>query len=102
MTELPEILTSSRFYLELSLGNSDGSDCYFLECRGFQQTQAPIEICEVTSIGGGSGQHVVRTKLPGNIKSGNITLRHGMNGSKATSNSSISISALFAFRSVNL
>ena len=82
-SQLPEILTASRFYLELSLGGSDGSDCYFLECRGFQQTQAPIEICEVTNVRGGSGQQVVRTKLPGNIKSGNITLRHGMTSSKA-------------------
>ena len=82
-SQLPEILTASRFYLELSLGGSDGSDCYFLECRGFQQTQAPIEICEVTNLKGGSGQQVVRTKLPGNVKSGNITLRHGMTSSKA-------------------
>lgn len=84
--ELPEILTASRFYLELSLGGSDGSDCYFLECRGFQQTQAPIEICEVINKIGkgiGTGQQVIRTKLPGNVKSGNITLRHGMTSSKA-------------------
>ena len=81
--QLPEILTASRFYLQLSLGKSDRCDGYFLECRGFQQTQAPIEICEVTNVGGGSGQQVVRTKLPGNIKSGNITLRHGMTSSKA-------------------
>ncbi len=82
--QLPEILTASRFYLQLSLDGSDGSDCYFLECRGFQQTQAPIEICEVTKkIGAGTGQQVVRTKLPGNVKSGNITLRHGMTSSKS-------------------
>lgn len=84
--ELPEILTASRFYLDLTLDGSNGSDCYFLECRGFQQTQAPIEICEVTNKFGkgiGTGQQVIRTKLPGNVKSGNITLRHGMTSSKA-------------------
>ncbi|GAA6616008.1 phage tail protein [Scytonema sp. NUACC26] len=81
--ELPEILTASRFYLGLTL---DGStiDCHFLECRGFQVTQAPIEICEVTANkGGGAAQkaQVVRTKLPGNAKIGNLTLRRGMTSS---------------------
>ncbi|MCY7367875.1 MAG: phage tail protein [Chamaesiphon sp.] len=79
--QLPEILTASRFYLSLSLDGTASADCYFLECRGFQQTQAPIEICEVTKVGGGSGQQIVSTKLPGNVKSGNITLRHGMTSS---------------------
>jgi phage tail-like protein len=82
-TNLPEILTASRFYLGLSLGQSQAVDCYFLECRGFQQTQAPIEIYEVTNkMSGGAGQQVVTTKIPGNVKSGNITLRQGMTSSK--------------------
>jgi phage tail-like protein len=81
--EPPEILTASRFYLGLSLDKAGDTDCYFLECRGFQQTQAPIEICEVTNkLGVGAGQQNIRTKIPGNIKSGNITLRHGMTSSK--------------------
>ncbi len=77
-----EILTANRFYLELQLdGASDQVDGIFLECQGFQRTQEPIEICEVTPQQWGNGQKkglVVTTKLPGNVKSGNITLRRGM------------------------
>lgn len=55
---------------------------FFLECRGFQRTQEVIEVCEVTpqSWGSGGQSHgrVVRTKVPGNVKSGNLTLRRGM------------------------
>jgi phage tail-like protein len=84
--QVPEILTASRFYLGLTLdGSKNDIDCHFLECRGFQQTQAPIEICEVTpNKGGGAKQkaQVVRTKIPGNVKSGNLTLRRGMTSSK--------------------
>ncbi|MFB2769520.1 phage tail protein [Pelatocladus sp. BLCC-F211] len=82
-TNLPEILTACRFYLGLTLDNSKDIDCHFLECRGFQQTQAPIEICEVTNkTGSGAAQQVVRTKIPSNVKCGNITLRKGMSSSK--------------------
>lgn len=82
-----EILTAHRFYLELKLdGSSDQVDGIFLECQGFQRTQAPIEICEVTrNQGGGAAQkvQVIRTKLPGNVNSGNLTLRRGMTSSVA-------------------
>jgi phage tail-like protein len=78
----PEILTSHRFYLELTLDGQKDADAYFLECQGFKRTQEAIEICEVTSqTWGSSGQSKglpVRTKIPGNVKSGNLTLRRGM------------------------
>ena len=82
-----EILTPHRFYLQLSL-SQDQVDGIFLECQGFKRTQDPIEICEVTANYWGTGQQkskgqVVRTKLPGNVKSGNLTLRRGMTSSKA-------------------
>ena len=78
-----EILTAHRFYLELKLsGSQEVVDGIFLECRGFQRTQEVIEICEVTAQKwGAKGQTdglVVRTKMPGNVKSGNLTLRRGM------------------------
>lgn len=78
-----EILTAHRFYLGLELdGSQDSIDGIFLECRGFQRSQEVVEVCEVTAQSWGAqnqakGQ-VVRTKLPGNIKSSNITLRRGM------------------------
>lgn len=81
-----EILTPHRFYLELHLdGSSDQVDGTFLECRGFQQTQTAIEICEVTSNQWGKAKkgQTIRTKIPGNVKSGNLTLRRGMTSSIA-------------------
>jgi phage tail-like protein len=84
--QLPEILTACRFYLGLTLdGSNDQVDGTFLECRGFQQTQAPIEICEVTANQWGKATkgQTIRTKLPGNVKSGNLTLRRGMTSSIA-------------------
>ncbi|NJL62918.1 MAG: phage tail protein [Methylacidiphilales bacterium] len=81
----PEILTACRFYLGLTLdGSKTDIDCHFLECRGFQQTQAPIEICEVTANQWGQAKkgQTVRTKLPGNVKCGNLTLRRGMTSSQ--------------------
>ncbi|MBR8840530.1 MAG: phage tail protein [Stigonema ocellatum SAG 48.90 = DSM 106950] len=85
MVQAPEILTAHRFYLGLTLDGQKDADCYFLECQGFKRTQDAIEICEVTSqTWGASGQSkglVVRTKLPGNVKSGNLTLRRGMTNS---------------------
>jgi phage tail-like protein len=80
---LPEILTSCRFYVELQLKDSpEPIDAYFLECKGFKQTQDVVEFCEVapqkwgkegTKIG-----RVVRTKVPGNLKINNIVLRRGL------------------------
>jgi phage tail-like protein len=77
--QVPEILTAHRFYLGLTLdGQKDNVDGFFLECQGFKRSQDAIEITEVT----GKGQ-VVRTKIPGNVKSGNITLKRGMTNSLA-------------------
>ncbi len=81
-----EILTAHRFYLELKLdGSQDQVDGIFLECQGFKRTQDPIEVCEVTPQKWGAAKNgrVVQTKLPGNVKSGNITLRRGMTSSTA-------------------
>lgn len=78
-----ELLTTSRFYLELKLrGSDDRIDGYFMECQGFQRQQDLIEHCEVVSQKWGSKPaergRVLRTKMPGNSKSNNITLRSGM------------------------
>jgi phage tail-like protein len=76
-----EILTANRFYLELKLGKSnDKIDGIFLECQGLKRTQDAIEICEVTPDRWGESSKglVVRTKIPGNVKSGNLTLKRGM------------------------
>jgi phage tail-like protein len=83
-----EVLTNSRFYLEIKLEGSDEKiDAYFMECRGFKRTQEIIEIAEVTdqrwaekgqSQQKGKVGRVVRTKIPGNPKSDNITLKLGM------------------------
>lgn len=82
---LPEILTSCRFYLELKLnGSQEPIDAYFMECKGFKQSQEVIELCEVTPQKWGSAKpgpkrgRVVRTKIPGNVKSTNLVLRRGM------------------------
>lgn len=84
-----EVLTAARFYLELKLKGSDERiDGYFMECRGFQRQQAVIEHCEVVSQKWGSQPadkgRMVRTKMPGNSKSSNITLRMGMTLSPTT------------------
>jgi phage tail-like protein len=77
--QVPEILTAHRFYLGLTLdGQKDNVDGFFLECQGFKRSQDAIEITEVTDKG-----QVVRTKIPGNVKSGNITLKRGMTNSLA-------------------
>jgi phage tail-like protein len=76
-----EILTNSRFYLELSLdGSNDAVDARFMECKGFKTAQDVIEVCEVTpqQWGAASRGQIVRTKVPGNRKTGNLTLRRGI------------------------
>ena len=76
-----EILTASRFYLELSLDGSNSLvDGIFLDCKGFKCSQEVIEVCEVTSEQWGKAKKgmVRRTKLPGNVKTDNITLRRGL------------------------
>ena len=81
-----EILIANRFYLNLQLeGSHESTDGIFLECKGFQKTQDVIEICEVTPEAWGSGSkgRLARTKLPGNVKVNNLTLRRGMSFSTA-------------------
>ncbi len=83
MAEQFEILSSARFYLELKLdGSKNPIDAYFMECQGFKRSQEVIEICEVTpqkwGKSGAKKGKVVRTKLPGNQKSENITLKRGL------------------------
>lgn len=92
-----EILTSALFYLELKLdGSKDAVDGIFMDCKGFKSTQEVIEITEVTPNKWGRvkrGQtneqaqfknpgQIVRTKIPGNVKVNNITLRRGLIASK--------------------
>ncbi|HIK06844.1 MAG TPA: phage tail protein [Trichormus sp. M33_DOE_039] len=77
----PEILTNSRFYIELKLdGSSEPVDAYFLECKGFKSSLDVIEVCEVTPLRWGQAKSglMVRTKVPGNIKANNIILSRGM------------------------
>ncbi|MEQ8752683.1 MAG: phage tail protein [Coleofasciculus sp. G1-WW12-02] len=83
MTEV-EILTRSRYFLELILdGSNDSVDGLFEECAGFKATQDVVEVCEVTpqkwGKSGNSRGRVVRTKVPGNITYTNLTLKRGLN-----------------------
>lgn len=78
-----EILTNSRFYLEITLaGSQEGIDGYFMECTGFKRSQELISVCEVTPQKWGRSDakvgRVLRTKLPGNSKSENIILKRGL------------------------
>ena len=79
-----EFLTTSRFYVEITLqGSLEEIDGYFMECTGLSRSQEAIEIVEVTpQVWGKTGAtkgRVVRTKIPGNVKSENITLKQGLN-----------------------
>lgn len=85
MTAFTERLTANRFYVELKLdGSQDSVDATFLECQGIERSQEVIEICEVTPQQWGQAKsgRIVRTKIPGNGKTSNITLRRGMTNSK--------------------
>jgi len=78
-----ELLVSSKFYIEITLnGSLEEIDGYFMECSGLSRSQEAIEIVEVTpQVWGKSGStkgRVVRTKIPGNVKSDNITLKQGL------------------------
>ena len=89
MADSYEVLTAARFYLELKLkGSDDRIDGYFMECQGFKRQQDLIEHAEVMPQKWGSKPaergRVVRTKMPGNAKSDNITLRMGMTISPTT------------------
>ncbi|MEH2364200.1 phage tail protein [Nostoc sp.] len=82
----PVFLTASNFHLDLKLdGSSDVVDAVFLECQGFNYSQDVIEFSEVTSGRWGKANKgkLVHTKLPGNAKSGNLTLLRGMTSSMA-------------------
>ncbi len=84
--KLPEMLTASRFYLELKLdGSEEPVDAIFLECKGFKRSQEVVEFCEVTPQQWGSKPakvgRIVRTKIPGYAKTENIVLRRGMTNS---------------------
>ncbi|NJM21980.1 MAG: phage tail protein [Richelia sp. RM2_1_2] len=81
INNFPEVLTNSRFYIELKLdGSEEPVDGYFMECKGFKVSQEVADICEVTPRRWGDAKigQVVRTKIPGNVKTNNITLRRGM------------------------
>ncbi|NJL86313.1 MAG: phage tail protein [Leptolyngbyaceae cyanobacterium SM1_1_3] len=83
-----ELIASSRFYLEIHLdGSDDRIDGYFMDCQGFKRSQEVIDLCEVTPQKWGKNGtprgRMVRVKMPGNMKSENITLKRGMTISKA-------------------
>ena len=81
INNFPEILTNNRFFIELKLeGSQEPVDAYFMDCKGFKNSQDVIEVCEVTPQRWGAAKfgQVVRTKVPGNVKTNNITLRRGM------------------------
>jgi phage tail-like protein len=78
-----ELLSTSRFYLEITLNGVDQEiDGYFMECSGFERSQDVIEISEVTpQVWGASGNtkgRVVGTTIPGNTKCSNIVLKQGL------------------------
>ncbi len=84
MSNFPELLSASKFYMELSLDGSSGeTDAIFLECQGFQKTQKAIELVEVTPEKWGNSKHggLVTTKMPGRMITDNIVLRRGMTNS---------------------
>ncbi|PZO37052.1 MAG: phage tail protein [Pseudanabaena frigida] len=79
-----EILASSKFYVEITLqGSLEKIDGYFMECSGLSRSQEVIEIVEVTpQVWGKAGStkgRVLRTKIPGQVKSDNIVLKQGLN-----------------------
>ncbi|NJR37874.1 MAG: phage tail protein [Leptolyngbyaceae cyanobacterium CSU_1_4] len=83
-----EVLSSSRFYLELRMdGSDDRIDGYFMECSGFQRKQDIIEFSHVTPQKWGKNTtalgRVVRTKIPGNSSCNNLVLKRGMTISTA-------------------
>ena len=83
--QFPEILASTRFWVELNLdGSQYPVDAAFQECQGFKRTQKVIEIYEVTSQPWGKSANtgrIVQTKIPGNVESTNLILRRGLTSS---------------------
>ena len=82
----PEVLTSARFYVELIWGDSHAADAYFMECKGLKYTQEVIEACEVSPQRWAQARRgaIVRSKVPGGYKVGNLTLKRGMMTQTAT------------------
>ena len=80
----PEILTQSRFYLELQLSNSTEADAYFMECRGFKYYQDVIEFGEIfpQTVGDTTIGSFRKTKMPGNYNVDNIGLKKGLSSSQ--------------------
>lgn len=81
---LAEILTVCRFYVGLQLdGSTEPVDAYFMECKGFKYSQDVMEIAEVFPQPWGQAKRgrIFRTKIPGNVKYNNITLRRGLSAS---------------------
>lgn len=80
MYRKPNPLPSSRFGVELNLDGSNSTDGYFMDCSGIHYTQDVIDFCEVTPNRWGKADkgQVIRTKLPGNAKSGHLTLCRGL------------------------
>jgi phage tail-like protein len=77
----PEILTTCRFYIQLTLdGSEEPVDGYFMECKGFKRTHDIAEICEVAPQTWGKAKSglVIRTKIPANTKTNNVILKRGM------------------------
>lgn len=84
--QLPEILASSKFYVELSLYGQQEIDAFFKECQGLKRSLEVIELAEVTpqkwgKKGVATHGRVRRTVLPGNAKSDTITLKRGLTNS---------------------
>lgn len=82
---MPEYLTNSRFYVELHLdGSQEPVDGYYRECTGYSYSQDVIELAEVFPPRPSSTNPeglVMRTKIPGNFKTTNFTLRRCMSSS---------------------
>jgi phage tail-like protein len=78
-----EYLTASRFYVELLLDGNTEADGLFMECKGLKYSQDVIEFAESypQPWGKASVGRVMRTKLPGNGKVSDISLRRGMSAS---------------------
>ncbi len=79
---LPEVLTSSRFYVELNFdGSSPIPDAYFKECKGVQYSQEVAELAEVTPQSWGVQNkpgRFMRTKVPSTRRVTNLTLKRGL------------------------
>lgn len=79
----PEILTSCRFFLRIE-NLPEPVDAFFMDLKGVKRSQEVVEICEVTPQrwGNATSGQVIRTKIPGNVKNNNLTLRRGITQSQ--------------------